>query len=92
MDKQERAVIVHTHDLGFDGIEGVWSIAQSVSVVFNEILEMKSTVSFEKVKEGKESWYKAASHSLALWRKFSPLFLRVSEEQLLGNPFAYEIG
>jgi len=92
VDKQEGAVVVHTHDLGFDGIEGVWGTAQSVSVVFNEILEVKSTVCFEKVEEGKKSRYKAASHSLALWRKFSPLFFRVSEEQLLGHPFAYEIG
>lgn len=84
------SVVVHLEDFGLDRVNRIWGFVQPVSI-FDNVLEMQLSVGFEEMKNSKDHWYQATSHSFCLRCKLPPLLFRISKEHLFRNPLTDKV-
>lgn len=82
MYPEQGPVVVHIHDLRFDGVSGIGLLTQALSISLVKIFEVKLSVSLEEMKCREKQWYESPPHSLPLWRKLQFLLWCISEEEL----------
>lgn len=92
MYSEQRLVVVHVHNLLFNGVECVRLPLQSVATSAGNVFEMKLTVRFKEVEDCEEERNEAASHNLVLWRKSISLGFGALQENIFRDPLAHKIG